>query len=179
MESPSQKFREQEPLILTAALDAVDPEKLAERSLNLKTNILSAGNNFLDLSKYEKIHILGAGKGAPFFFKGVKKILGTRITGGLIISLKENAFLDDVVRFFPGDHPIPGENSFKAGKLLKEYVKKIKKNDLVIALITGGASSMVLSPPPGAGPAVATGLNKILIDSGAETSEINCVRHHF
>ncbi|MEN8154613.1 MAG: MOFRL family protein, partial [Acidobacteriota bacterium] len=50
---------------------------------------------------------------------------------------------------------------------------------LVIALITGGASSMVLSPPPGAGPEDATGLNKILIDSGAEISEINCVRKHF
>lgn len=64
MESPSQRFREKEDLILSAALEAVDPEVLTRKIFKLSGNILRAGKEALDLSKFGKIHVLGAGKGA-------------------------------------------------------------------------------------------------------------------
>lgn len=178
MESPSQRFRKKESFILSAALDAVDPEILVRKIFELNSGILRAGKEALNLSNFTKIHILGAGKGVSFFFKGLKKILGSRISGGLIISLEENSFSDNIVRFSPGDHPIPGKNSLKSGSLLKEYVKNICEKDLVISLITGGASSMILRPPSGIDPGNVSRLNKVLINSGAEIGEINCVRKH-
>ena len=179
MESPSQRFKKKASLILSAALDAVDPEVLVRKNIDLSGSIMRVGKESMDLSKFSKIHVLGAGKGASFFFKELKKILGSRITGGLMISPGKKTFSDNIVSFSPGDHPIPGKNSLKSGSLLKKYVKNIQKNDLVISLITGGASSMILNPPKGIDPKHVIMLNKLLINSGAEINEINCVRKHF
>jgi len=77
--------------IIRAALKAVDPENLVyDRVIRQGEDLTIRGQGHVSrtyhLKDYADIHVLGAGKGAPFLFQALEKILGQRLTGGLIIS---------------------------------------------------------------------------------------------
>lgn len=164
--------------IIRHSLNSVDPYNLVVNNIMLKKNLLYIMGKRFDLNKFNKIHVLGAGKGATYLFKGLRTILGERICGGVIISLKEHSFSDNKVTFCVGSHPIADKKSLNAGKALIEYIKKIDKDDLVFFLITGGASAMLAHPISGIKFEDKVKINKLLFYSGADINEINCLRKH-
>jgi len=139
---------------------------------------LSIESKIIELSDYKKIFVIGVGKGSIGLFNGLFKILGNKINYGLIISGEEKKSGKKNIVFLQGDHPIPGKNSKNATIELKRFIKHITGDDLVIALITGGASAMVISPPKNIKYDNLSKLNSLLINSGASISEINCIRKH-
>ena len=72
-------------------------------------------------------------------------------------------------------HPVPDSSSLFAAKKLLKTVDNLREQDLVIALISGGGSSLVCYPPPGISLAEKQKLTKALLASGASISEINAV----
>lgn len=62
--------------IIEKALNAVDPYNLVLNNLQIKGNILFIKDKKFDLDKFDKIHIIGCGKGATYLYKGLKKIVG-------------------------------------------------------------------------------------------------------
>lgn len=168
--------------IIRAALKAVDPETLVfNRVTRQGEDLTIRGQGHVSrtyhLKDYAGIHVLGAGKGAPFLFQALEKIIGHRLTGGLIISLPEHAFAHPLVRFLPGSHPLPDERSLLAGEAIEAYVReRVKPRDLVFFLITGGASAMMVSPAPGIEFQDKVDINRLLLSCGADIREINCVR---
>ena len=73
-------------------------------------------------------------------------------------------------------HPVPDSSSLFAAKKLLKTVDNLREQDLVIALISGGGSSLVCYPPPGISLTEKQILTKALLSSGASISEINAVR---
>ncbi|HEY3635060.1 MAG TPA: glycerate kinase, partial [Caldimonas sp.] len=57
-------------------------------------------------------------------------------------------------------------------------VRGLSTDDLVLCLISGGGSSLLTLPPPGATLADKQQLNRALLASGATIGEMNCVRRH-
>ena len=161
------------------ALHAVDPYNLVLNNLKIKDNILLVKDKKFDLDKFDKIHIIGCGKGATYLYKGLKKIVGQRISSGIIVSIKEHSFKDKKVEFFEGSHPIPDRKSLDSGNAVYNYIKdKINSNDLVFFLITGGASSILIKPFQGINFEDKIKINELLLLCGADIKEINCVRKH-
>ena len=74
-------------------------------------------------------------------------------------------------------HPIPNQNSFKAGKNLVSFLNETNKNDFVLFLISGGGSALSVYPDSISLQDKMT-VNKILIRSGANINEIACIRKH-
>jgi glycerate-2-kinase len=82
------------------------------------------------------------------------------------------------IEIIEAGHPLPDENSVRAAQRIMELVSGLDRDDLVIALISGGGSALLCLPPEGISLAGKMAVNASLLKSGATISEINCVRKH-
>jgi glycerate 2-kinase len=165
--------------IIRQTLKSVEPAHLVQTQIRIKSNQLIIKEKKFDLNRVDKIHVIGAGKAVSNLYLGIKKKFGPRIHGGIIISPNTGKVPDENVEFLAGNHPVPGKKSFNAGRRVVKYLStRVGPDDLLLVLITGGASSMMCYPWPGLEPNDIIQLNKKLIASGASIREINCIRKH-
>lgn len=75
-------------------------------------------------------------------------------------------------------HPVPDAAGLAASQRIAGLVTGLTANDLVIALISGGGSSLLVAPGEGLALADKQAVNTALLASGATISEMNCVRRH-
>lgn len=75
-------------------------------------------------------------------------------------------------------HPVPDAAGLAAAARIRDRVSGLTADDLVIALISGGGSSLLVAPASGLTLADKQAVNARLLDSGASISEMNCVRRH-
>ncbi len=75
-------------------------------------------------------------------------------------------------------HPVPDEAGLLATQRLRQLVSNLTVDDLVIALISGGGSSLLVAPGEGLMLADKQAINSALLKSGATITEMNCVRRH-
>lgn len=75
-------------------------------------------------------------------------------------------------------HPVPDTAGLRATERIAERVRGLGPDDLVIALISGGGSSLLVAPGEGLTLADKQAVNAALLRSGATISEMNVVRRH-
>ena len=75
-------------------------------------------------------------------------------------------------------HPVPDEAGRRAAKRIAELARGLTEDDLVLCLISGGASSLLALPAEGVSLEQKQAINKALLKSGAAIDEMNCVRKH-
>jgi glycerate 2-kinase len=75
-------------------------------------------------------------------------------------------------------HPVPDANGEAAARRILDLVRDLGPDDLVLALISGGGSSLLSVPAPGLTLADKQAVNSALLRSGAPIGAINCVRKH-
>ena len=75
-------------------------------------------------------------------------------------------------------HPVPDAAGIEAAQRIRQLVTGLTADDLVIALISGGGSSLLVAPGEGLTLADKQAVNTALLHSGASISEMNCVRRH-
>ena len=75
-------------------------------------------------------------------------------------------------------HPVPDAAGLAATERLLQRVQGLGKDDLVIALVSGGGSALLTLPAPGLSLADKQAINQALLLSGAAIDEMNCVRKH-
>ena len=94
--------------IFEAALAAADPAKAIERHVTIEGDILIAGSKRYPLSGYKSVYVAGAGKAGATMTAAIEKLLGGRITGG-VVNVKDG-HLADVrrVRLRECGHPHTG-----------------------------------------------------------------------
>ena len=73
-------------------------------------------------------------------------------------------------------HPVPDEAGEKAAHRMLEIVEQAGKDDLVVALISGGGSSLLSLPIDGLDLADKQQINRELLASGAPISAMNAIR---
>ncbi len=75
-------------------------------------------------------------------------------------------------------HPVPDEAGRRAAGRIAELARGMSGDDLVLCLISGGASSLLAMPTDGISLEEKQAINKSLLKSGAAIDEMNCVRKH-
>ncbi len=75
-------------------------------------------------------------------------------------------------------HPVPDAAGLDAARRMLARVQGLTADDLVLCLISGGGSALLTLPAEGLTLADKQAVNKALLDSGANISEMNCVRKH-
>jgi hydroxypyruvate reductase len=84
----------------------------------------------------------------------------------------------DVIEIASARHPTPDENSVRAGERALEFARGATARDLVLVLLSGGASALWAAPAPGVDLAAKTAVTRGLLKSGADIHEMNTVRRH-
>ncbi len=75
-------------------------------------------------------------------------------------------------------HPVPDEAGLAATRRIANLVQGLGEDDLVIALVSGGGSSLLTMPAHGLTLADKQAINQALLKSGAAIDEMNTVRKH-
>ena len=75
-------------------------------------------------------------------------------------------------------HPVPDEAGRRAAQRIYELASGLSSDDLVLCLVSGGASAVLALPAQGVSFEDKQAINKALLKSGAAIDEMNCVRKH-
>jgi len=164
--------------IYSAALSAVSPEKLVRETVSVKKRQLFITGKKFDLSKFRDIYTVAFGKSAPQMAETVLEIFGGRVKGGVFLSQEcKKKSLTPLV-CMKASHPFPDSNSIRAAKEIMSIAEKVKRDDLLIALISGGGSSHICLPPHEVSLGEKRNTVKSLLLAGADIRELNAVRKH-
>jgi glycerate 2-kinase len=164
--------------IFSAAVRAVQPQYLLRKHMRREKEGLRLGEHFFNQQEINKVYIIGAGKASAAMAREAENILGDRIDAGVIVTKYEHAFPLKTIECIEAGHPVPDENSLLAGREIFRLLKNAGEKDLVIALISGGASALMIDCPPGVLlPELQIVFNRLL-ECGATIEEMNTVRKH-
>jgi len=164
--------------IYNAAVAAADPYRSVMESLSIGPGRLVAGSSEYSLSDIRDIYVIAAGKSAFGMAKAAEEVLGALISGGIVVTPGRQP--GDLTRLkqMRASHPAPDFSSMKAAREALEIVQAAGKEDLVLCLISGGTSSLLALPAPGMLIEDKLALSELLLKSGADIAEVNCVRKH-
>jgi glycerate 2-kinase len=167
--------------IIEAGIGSVLPENLLKRCVQFEKNkkLLTVDNDVFDLSA-GRIFVIGGGKASGRMAQALEEIVGAEnITSGTVNS-KGSIPKTEKIKVISAGHPVPDERGIRGVKEMLALKQRygINENDVVIALISGGGSSLMPYPSEGISLKDEQDITNLLINSGAEIGEINTVRKH-
>lgn len=121
--------------------------------------------------------VVGAGKGAAQLAQAFEKNWPHPLEG-VVVTRYGHAVPCERIEVIEAAHPVPDEAGLKAAKRLLDAVAGLGPDDLVVALVCGGGSSLLPAPPEGLALADEIALNRALLRSGAPISAMNTIRKH-
>jgi hydroxypyruvate reductase len=121
--------------------------------------------------------VIGAGKGAAQMAQALEALWDEPLFG-LVVTRYGYACETENIEVIEAAHPVPDEAGLVASRRLLETIADLSEDDLVIALICGGGSALLPSPPPGLTLDDEIALNHALLASGAPIAAMNVVRKH-
>jgi glycerate-2-kinase len=164
--------------IFSAAITAVQPATLLPQYLSVNDGVITLGEQRLTRSSFQNLYVVGAGKAAAAMAVATEQILGDLITDGLVTTKYGHSLPCERIRIMESAHPVPDENGVQAVKQTLNLLNQATPDDLVICLISGGASALWCDVPPGLMLPDVQVTFDLLIRSGAAIDEINTVRKH-
>ena len=121
--------------------------------------------------------VVGAGKAAGAMAKAVEDNWWGPISG-LVVTRYEHGADCRTIEVVEAGHPIPDSAGEQAAQRMLGLVSGLTEDDLVLCLMSGGASSLLAVPAAGISLADKQAVNRALLKSGAPIADINCVRKH-
>jgi glycerate 2-kinase len=161
--------------LMETAYDAIQPHNALKRNVSLDGSTLNISTKQFNLDDFERVYLVGFGKGSAGIASLIENILGERLTGGWVIDASEAPL--QKIAFTLGNHPLPSQANLDFTKYIIDNLSSLTEKDLVIVLTCGGGSAMFEYPVSLDLDGI-IGVNKALLKSGATISEMNAVRKH-
>lgn len=121
--------------------------------------------------------VVGAGKAAAAMAKAVEDHFPAPVEG-LVVTRYGHAVPCRSIEVVEAGHPVPDEAAPAAARRILDLVAACGGDDLVLALVSGGGSSLLTLPAPGLELSDLQAVNRALLAAGATIDETNCVRKH-
>lgn len=147
--------------LFETAVEAADPQALLPR--------------YLPPPPKGRTVVIGAGKGAAQMAQAFEAHW-TAPFEGVVVTRYGYAAPCKTIRVLEAAHPVPNAAGLAASEALLGAVSDLGEDDLVIALICGGGSSLLPAPPAGLSLEDEAALNRVLLASGAPISAMNAIR---
>jgi hydroxypyruvate reductase len=148
-----------------AAVGAADPLKILPR--------------YLPPPPQGKTLVVGAGKAAAAMALAVEQQWPPAAPlAGLAITRYRHGLLTNRIEVIEAGHPIPDESGEKAAQEILRRTKALGANDLLLALVSGGGSSLLSLPVDGIGMDELRATTRELLRCGAPIQDMNTVRKH-
>jgi hydroxypyruvate reductase len=154
--------------IFRASLKAADPSHAVEQALRARKN----------LARFERIFVVGAGKAAGTMARAAERVLGRRVVAGLVNVKDGDPARTRRIEMHPCGHPSPDERGAAGTRRIVELCREAGERDLVICLLSGGASALTPFPAPPVTLGDKQETTKLLLACGASIDELNAVRKH-
>lgn len=122
--------------------------------------------------------VVGAGKAASQMAAAVERVWNGPLEG-LVITGKGQALRCQRIEVLEASHPVPDEAGLAATSKMLGHVQGLGRDDLVLALISGGGSAMMPAPADGLTLADEQVINRSLLASGAPIRVMNLIRNQF
>ena len=164
--------------IFMAGVAAVEPGRAVRSHLKLEGEVLLAGEHRIPLQPDTRVFVVGAGKAGAPMAAAVEAVLGDRIHRGLVAVKYGHLSPVERIQVLEAAHPVPDEDGLEAAGRLADLLEDAGEGDLVICLLSGGGSALIPSPVPPVTLHDKQEVTDLLLKSGAEIDEINCVRKH-
>ncbi len=162
--------------LIESAFSSIQPKEVFKNHFSLTGDILKIQKRTFDLSNFEKITLIGFGKGSAEMCRIIEKTLGDRLTTGFDIDvIDESPF--DKIQYTKGTHPLPSEENIKYTQNVLGHLEGVGEKDLVIGVVCGGGS-VLFEAPYKIDLKKLTEINDALLKSGAKISEMNVLRKH-
>jgi glycerate 2-kinase len=156
-----------------------DPPKLLRDLFDVAVEAVQARNvmqGFFPSRPKGRLIVLGAGKAAGAMAEATEGHYGA--VEGLVIAPEGYARPCTSIEVVEASHPVPDARGSAAAARILALAESAGPDDLVLCLISGGASALMALPAPGITLADKRALTRALLKSGATINEINCVRKH-
>jgi len=153
--------------IFRAALTAADPQAA----------IVAPMRRF-NLRRFQNIFVVGAGKASARMAAALEKVPDLRIAGGLLNVKYGHIARLRRVELNECGHPVPDERGMAGARRIADIACTAGPRDLVICLISGGASALLPLPADGISLADKQAATQALLACGADIHELNTVRKH-
>ncbi|MBY0398051.1 MAG: glycerate-2-kinase family protein, partial [Thermoleophilia bacterium] len=123
-----------------------------------------------------RVLVVGAGKASARMAEAVEAAWGP--CEGLVITRYGHGRPTKGIEIVEAAHPVPDEAGLKASARMLDLVSGLGPDDLVLALISGGASALLVRPAGAITLAEKQAVNAALLASGAPIDRMNTVRKH-
>jgi glycerate 2-kinase len=166
--------------IIAAALAAVEPGAAVGRALARDGRRLTVGGRSWTLPERGRLLVVGAGKAGLPMARAVADRAGDLIGAGCVVVKEGHAGVDQVgpIAIREAGHPLPDERGVAAAQAIGAIVDSAGPDDLVLALLSGGASATLVAPSPGLSLADLQAATDLLLACGAPIGVINALRKH-
>ena len=108
----------------------------------------------------------------------VEQLLGKRLEGGIVVVKEKRGCRTNKIHIREAGHPFPDKRGERVGKDILEFTRSLTRDDLLIVVLSGGASSLLNAPIATIPLAAKQTVTKQLLRSGASIYEMNVVRKH-
>jgi len=149
--------------LFQAAVDAADPAKLVPRHLPPRPR--------------GRTIVVGAGKASAAMARAFEQSWDGPLEG-LVVTRYGHGVPCKQIEIVEAAHPVPDAKGAEAATRMLQAVHGLTADDLVVALVSGGASALLVAPAAGMTLADKQAVTKQLLASGADIAEMNCVRKH-
>jgi glycerate 2-kinase len=164
--------------IFRAALDAADPLRAVLAHVSFDGRVLAVGRRHYSLSQFEHVYVLGAGKAGAAMARALDTLLDRRITTGAVNVPEGQQPRLRRVELQASGHPVPDQRGVEGAQRIMELARLAQRRDLVICVISGGASALLPAPVGGLTLAAKQEVTRKLLACGATIQEMNTVRKH-
>lgn len=123
--------------------------------------------------------VVGAGKAAAAMAAAVEAHWpASAPLEGVVITRYGHGLPTTRIRVVEAGHPVPDESGEAAAEEILRLARSLGEDDLLLALVSGGGSSLLSLPVEGVSMADLKGLTRSLLASGAPIQDMNTVRKH-
>lgn len=167
--------------LVAAAISAADTDAAVGRYLARDGRMLlvgpAANPERINLDE-GRVYLVAAGKAAGPMTRAALRVVGDDLAGGVVIAKHAGdtpaEFAGRPIALLTGGHPVPDERSVAGTKAAVEMLAQARREDAVLCLISGGASSLLTQPllPLADWRKVV----ELLLRSGCTINELNAVR---
>lgn len=148
-----------------AALDAADPLQIVPAHLPHPPK--------------GKTLVVGAGKAAAAMAQAVETHWPAEASlAGMVITRYSHSLPTRKIEVIEAGHPLPDQHGELAARAMLEKVQTLTTEDLLLALFSGGGSSLLSLPLAGISMEELKAITRQLLLCGASIQEINTVRKH-
>jgi len=162
--------------IFRAALEAVDPGAALLRAAEWENGALRIAGE--TLPRGSRVSVVAAGKAAPALALAFERLAESLELRGLVVTKDGHGRRLARLELREAGHPLPDSRSAAAGHAALAVAAQASADEALVVLLSGGASALLTTPLPGLTLAELRTTTELLLRSGAEIAELNCVRKH-